>query len=193
MEDFFVFLKSHFTVNAACQEEFLTLSKIHIYPKSTMLLSPNQMQENIYFIRDGTMRLYTELDGIQQTTRLLGQSDFALSTLSFLENSVSTEYLQVCTMTSAVSIKISDCKELISRHPQCARLIEIFDLSYRHAIYEYHSFSQIESNYQRYKHFARKHPYLYKNVPAKYIENYLGLTNGSIPGFNRKMKKERFL
>ncbi len=97
--------------------ELEQLSEIEYYEKNQLILEQGRRCNKIWFLKSGMVRKYYIHDGKEITVWINTENQTFTSLQSYSQNIPSTEYLQACEDTVAISITRQNSEKLI-RFPQ---------------------------------------------------------------------------
>lgn len=131
---------------------------------------------NIYFIKEGSLRIYIAQAQEEQIIRFGYQNDLIVSLDSFLTEQPSDFYIQAIKKTSVKVISKRTFFEFITENED--------NLKLWNAILENLVLQQMErekdlliaSVNERYSRVLKRSPRLFQEIPHKYIANYLRMT-----------------
>jgi len=117
--------------------------------RNEILINSDEVCKGYYFVNDGCLRLFTyNIDG-NETTRFFGfKGGFCTALPSFIEQSLTQEYLQAISKSELLYISRSDFYQLVDTIPQFALVYrEILELGFINAqkrIYGFQGFNVLE-------------------------------------------------
>lgn len=162
------------------------IERIEIQAK-TILLSEGNVAKNIYFIKQGALRLWFNKDGKDITFQFFFEGKAVASIESFLNNSPSIFSIESIETTEVIAISKPNLELLLQRYPILKD--ELFHLlAARCQNYAQLFLSRIKDTPQeRYAELLKNHPEIIQRVPQHYIASYLGITPISLSRIrNRK-------
>jgi CRP-like cAMP-binding protein len=131
---------------------------------------------NLYFIKEGSLRIYVLDKNEEHTIRFGYQYNFIVSLDSFITEKPSDFYIQAIKKTTLKIIKKSTFEKLISSKKEFQNIWT--------TILEQIVLQQLErekdlltsSPIERYKRVLKRSPQLFQEIPNKYIADYLRMT-----------------
>ncbi|PCJ63612.1 MAG: Crp/Fnr family transcriptional regulator [Bacteroidetes bacterium] len=131
---------------------------------------------NLYFIKNGSLRIYVIHELEEHTIRFGYQNNFIVSLDSFITEEPSDFYIQAIKKTNLKIIKKKTFKDLISSHTELqniwTKILEQLILQQLEREKDILTSSPIE----RYKRVLKRSPQLFQEIPNKYIADYLRMT-----------------
>ena len=128
---------------------------------------------NLYFIEEGSLRIYHIDEYEEHTIRFGYQNNFIVSLDCFITEQPSDYYIQALKKTKLKVLKKSTFKQLINSEKELQNFWTL--------ILEQIVLQQLErekdiltsSSIERYKRVLKRSPQLFQEIPNKYIANYL--------------------
>lgn len=131
---------------------------------------------NLYFIKNGSLRIYVVNEYEEHTIRFGYQNNFIVSLDSFITEKPSDFYIQAIKKTNLKIITKKRFKDLINSNPELQNLwsniLEQLILQQLEREKDILTSSPIE----RYKRVLKRSPQLFQEIPNKYIADYLRMT-----------------
>ncbi len=131
---------------------------------------------NLYFIKNGSLRIYLIDEYEEHTIRFGYQNNFIVSLDSFITEKPSDFYIQAIKKTNLKVITKKTFKELINPNPEFqniwTKILEKLILQQLEREKDILTSSPIE----RYKRVFKRSPQLFQEIPNKYIADYLRMT-----------------
>jgi len=154
---------------------FVERLKPRVFKTGEMLVSPGQIQKDLYLITHGVQMSYIENDDNLHVIAFTYPPNFCAIPESFCFQKPSAYCLKAITETDAMAISYQALEKVFDLSPAVERLFRkmtervLCGLISRHV--DLHTLS-IE---QRYKTFCQRSAHLLQTVPHKYIASYLGI------------------
>lgn len=147
-----------------------------VLKRNEFLKVAGTLDTNIYFIEEGSLRIYIEQAQEEQIIRFGYQNDLIVALDSFLTDQPSDFYIQAIKKTAVKIISKKAFFEFIQESEE--------NLKLWNAILENLVLQQLErekdllnaSVSERYSRVLKRSPRLFQEVPHKYIANYLRMT-----------------
>lgn len=163
-------------------------SKIHIekYPKRTLLLSPGEVCDKLYFIENGLARMYYSVNSKDYTTDIVIDNEFLVDFASFVSQQPSNQYIELLEDCTIHYIQYNDLQELYIKYPIMERIGRL--------IAEYHYNSVSSHSYQlkfyttseRYQFLFDRKIEIIRRAPLGVIASYLGMSIENLSRIRRK-------
>lgn len=144
--------------------------------RNEFLKVKGNIDTNLYFIKNGSLRIYVEDENEDHTIRFGYQNNFLVSLDSFLTEKPSDFYIQALKKTKLKVITKKTFKNLIHSYPELKNSwTELLEQLILHQL-EREKDLLISSPTERYKRVLKRSPQLFQEVPNKYIADYLRMT-----------------
>lgn len=151
------------------------IERIKIQPKVT-LLKEGDVSKNIYFIKQGALRMWFNKDGKDITFQFFFEGRAVASIESFLNNTPSLFSIESIEQTEVIAINKKNFESILQLYPSLKD--EFFRLlSERFQNYTHLFLSRIkDSPQERYEELLKTQFEIIQRVPQYYIASYLGIT-----------------
>ncbi|WP_428224971.1 Crp/Fnr family transcriptional regulator [Flavobacterium sp.] len=153
--------------------------EVYIEPKN-ILLHEGAVSKSMYFIVNGAMRLYSNMNGKEITLQFFFENSFVASIESFLKETPSQFTIETIEACKVLKIEKELWKRILAENPQLKE--KHFDITTnRFMDYINHLLAFIQQKpEQRYFELLKNKPYILQRVPLQYIASYLGITTVSL-------------
>ncbi|HAF31224.1 MAG TPA: hypothetical protein DCG75_19465 [Bacteroidales bacterium] len=155
----------------AMQERIET---IHLN-KNDIFIHEGEIADRIAFTNKGYLRVYYNHEGEEITRDITPLHSFATALPSFVSQTPSFEIISAITECELIVIKRNDLEFLYSTFPKWERLgrriIEEMFVESQRRIYSFIT----ETAEIRYKRLLKQYPDMIRDVPLKYIADFLGI------------------
>ena len=181
------YLESHFTVSEEDWRYINLKLQLVEYNKNEVITEQGVIENNIYFIESGLLRLYYEGDNKDVTLNIGFPNTFLSSYSSFLTSSPSEFVLSSLTKSNLVAISKSDLEQIYMGTSCGNALGRLFSEQQ----FLYHSQRETAfmtlSPTQRYLDLFEHQPKLVKEIPLKYLASYIGITPQALSRIRAKI------
>jgi CRP-like cAMP-binding protein len=164
-------------------EELITEIKV---PSKTILVNEGDAIRNIYFVREGCLRLWFNNNGKDITYQFFFENQ---PVSGFLDDGTSMFYLEAVEPSSVIILKKNDFEFLLKKNPELKDEFLEYVLQ-RLANYSRLFLSRIKDSPQkRYNDLLKNNPGILRRVPQKHIASYLGITPVSLSRIRNRKEK----
>ncbi|MFD2903768.1 Crp/Fnr family transcriptional regulator [Sphingobacterium anhuiense] len=162
-------------------------SKITTFNKKAHLLEFNEINQSIYFILKGCVRIYYLNDeGEEHTSWLLTEGELAISVYSFYSQQKSFEAIEALENCVTLELPYPALFVLYQQHLE-------FNFIGRYLTEQYYIRSESKANSlrmlsakERYDELVLRKSHLLKRIPLGYIASYLGITQSTLSRIRSK-------
>jgi CRP-like cAMP-binding protein len=147
-----------------------------IFKRNEHILMAGDIDTNVYFIEEGSVRIYV-LDGEQEKNIRFGyRNNFIVALDSFINKQASSFYIQAIKKTKISVITNSQFKDYLSESPE--------QFSHWNNVMEDLLLQQIEREIDllttspkiRFQRVLKRSPQLFQEIPLRHIANYLRMS-----------------
>ena len=185
MQKLNAFLSQFPLPESVLQDMLQVWNKALLVAKGEFLIREGQKERHLYFINAGTLVIYYEKDGIEQTVGFGYADTLICSFPSFIRDQPSDYYIKALTDTSLIGINRNTFYDLMQQHSELESL-------WRQMLEEA-LLGRIEreldlltiSPKDRLKRILDRSPHLFQMIPLKYIASYLRMAPETL---SRNMK-----
>jgi CRP-like cAMP-binding protein len=155
-------------------------------PRKTVLLREGEISQQIFFVEQGALRLWSNNNGEDITLRFCFENEAASS---FLGNEPSIFTIESLEKSTLMVLKIEDFKMMLDEMPEYKDgFIKL--LTRRVSDYAKLFLSRItKSPEERYIDLMKNNPEILLRVPQHYIATYLGITPVSLSRIRNRVAK----
>lgn len=150
-------------------QAFEHTSKVKIYKKGEFLLQEGEVENNLYFIENGAVKIFYLSEYEEKIIRLGYNGSMLNSMSSFLNKSPSELYVEAIRQTKVKVLSravIEDIVEHSENYPQFLETVLVQQLDREVDLL-------IDSPAKRLERVLKRSPNLFQHVPLKYIASYL--------------------
>lgn len=185
MEPIIQNISRHVTLSEAEIALFLSKTKTQQYKAKTILLSPGQIADCVYFVNSGVLRSFNINDHIIEHVLHFACEGWWIGDMySYISGKPGNLFIEVLENSELVCISKENQQQLYAEIPKLERFFRILAenslVTHQERLMDNLSLSAEE----RFEKLYRKYPSLIQQVPQKHIASYIGVT----PEFFSKMK-----
>ena len=144
--------------------------------RNDFLVSPGQSNTNLYFVKEGSLRVFIE-DEIEEHTIRFGYKDSLITALdTFLTDKPTSFYIQAIKKSK---LKVISKEKYFSLMNSKIEYKEVWDKLLQSFVYQQMEREVDLITYSPQKRFERvfkRSPQLFQEIPQKYIASYLRMT-----------------
>ncbi|MEN7547765.1 Crp/Fnr family transcriptional regulator [Rapidithrix thailandica] len=160
------------------------------FSKQEILTSFDQVENYLYFISKGLVRVYYLLEGKEHGLDFCFENEFVTSYSSFLTRRPSRVQITTILPTEVLRIHYQQIHKMYDQSKTSERI----GRRIAEAMYVRKTQREIEllslSADQRYQNLLNKNPRLVQAIPIKYLASYLGILPESLSRIRRKLRNK---
>lgn len=168
-------IQSIVPLNVEEENAFLKILEVKKFNKKEYLLHEGQICNKITFINSGCMRLFYNMDGVENTVQFFFGNSWYTDYASFLTGKPTIENLQALENCEVVQLQKNDLYKLYDAMPIFDRVGRIYA---ENAYLSVSQLNQMKTNQEpekRYLNLLKQRPELVQKIPQHYIASYLGI------------------
>ncbi len=169
------------------EQAFLEILQIKQFKKKEFLLKEGQICNKISFINRGCMRLFYNIEGIENTIQFFFADSWYTDYASFLTTQTSVENLQALEASEVVQINKTELYELYNIYPVFDRVGRIMAENAFLSLSQINKMLTNEEPKQRYLNLLKQRPELVEKIPQHYIASYLGIQPESLSRIRKRI------
>lgn len=157
----------------------LVVLKTEHYRAHQVIVSQNQPETRLWYIRQGFARGYFYgSDGREHTTRFWRSGDLIFSATGFYPLP-SIRYIEITETSELFALTYEHLRQLALRFPEMIALIQHFLRQDSESELERLNLAVLPPR-KRYQAFRQSHPFVFRNIPLRFIASYLNITRESL-------------
>lgn len=156
------------------------------FPKNAYLVTEGKICRYIYFLEQGALRGFYNLEGKEVTHWFAFAPEFVTSFYSFITQKPAVESIQLLEGSILWAINKDNLTSLMSRFHEVERLVRIAYEGYYIRLEERFVNAQFKTATERYQHLLQQTPHLLERVSLGYIASYLGISQETLSRIRSK-------
>jgi len=158
------------------------------FPKGHILLRANRIEKNIYFIKKGIARAYSNKDNIEITFWFGKEGDTIISMKSYIANLKGYENIELLENCELYELKTVNLQQLFEEDIHIANFGRRFAEKELIKTEERLISRQVRTATERYKELLKDSPDIIQRVQLGHIASYLGITQVSLSRIRAEIK-----
>jgi CRP-like cAMP-binding protein len=180
MEQLLQHLKNFYHLSESAQQTLeVSFTKV-ILPKNEMLITEGKICRHLYFLEQGCLRGFYNLDDKEITHWFGFENDFVTSFHSFITQQPAVENIQLIEGCVLWSISKETLTGLFNQHHEIERLVRIAYEKYYIRLEERFVNAQFRTAMERYQDLLEQSPHIIDRIPLGYIAAYLGISQETL-------------
>lgn len=180
MDSFFKTVAQFTHLSADSKLGIASVLKRKEFPKGKVLVDPNIVSSDLYFVEKGLTRTYYLKDGKDVTDWFSAENTFAVSIISFITREPDRRTIELLEPSVLLSIKFDELENLCAIHHDIERmtrhLVSFGLVQLQQKFDDLH----FETALRRYQKLMATNPTLIRRVPLGMIASYLGMTQETL-------------
>lgn len=187
MEQLLNHIKNYYQLSAEAQQALHDCFEQVVLNKNDYLLNEGSICRHLYFVQQGALRGYYNLDGKEVTHWFGFEKDFVTSFHSFITLEPAVENIQLLEGSVLWSISKETLSNLYNEYHEIDRLVRIATEKYYIRLEERFVNSHFKTATERYEHLLEQQPHLLERVPLGHIASYLGISQETLSRIRSKL------
>jgi CRP/FNR family transcriptional regulator, anaerobic regulatory protein len=180
-------IKSLVTLNNEEQRAFSQILEVKAYKKKEFLLKEGQICNRVSFINSGCMRLFYNIEGVENTVQFFFGDSWHTDYSSFLTGQPTIENMQALESCEIVQFKKEDIYKLYDQFPIFDRVGRIMAENAFLSLSVLNKMLTNEEPQQRYLNLMKQRPEVVEKIPQHYIASYLGVKPESLSRIRKRI------
>ena len=180
-------IQSIVPLNKVEEEAFLSILDIKKYKKKEFLLQDGQICNKVSFINSGCMRLFYNVDGVENTIQFFFANSWYTDYTSFLTGQPTIENMQALEACEVVQFRKADLYKLYDIYPVFDRVGRVMAENAFLSLSKLNKMLTNEEPEQRYLNLLQQRPELVERIPQHYIASYLGIKPESLSRIRKRI------
>ncbi|MDR6341919.1 CRP-like cAMP-binding protein [Filimonas zeae] len=180
MDQLFAHLKNFYHLSREAQIALQECFQQITLPRNEFLIREGKTCRHMFFLEQGCLRGYYNLDGKEITHWFGFENDFITSFHSFITHQPAVESIQLMEAGTLWAISKEALTGLYDRHHEIERLVRIVYEKYYIRLEERYVNAQFKTATERYEELLQQSPHIIERVPLGYIASYLGISQETL-------------
>lgn len=180
-------IKSFVPLNKVEEEAFANILEATQFKKKDFLLKEGQICNKVSFINSGCIRLFYNVDGIENTVQFFFANSWYTDYASFLTGQSSIENMQALEDCELVQFKKEDLYKLFNLYPIFDRVGRVMAENAFLSLSQLNKMLTNEEPTERYLNLLKQRPDVVEKIPQHYIASYLGIKPESLSRIRKRI------
>lgn len=180
MEQLFSHLRKYHPLGAEAQTAIQNCFSQVILSKNEFLLTEGKICRHLYFMEQGALRGFYNLDGKEITYWFAFEGDFVTSFHSFTTQQPAVENIQLLEGSVLWAISKETLMDLFNQFHEIERLVRIAYERYYVRLEERFVNAQFRTAAERYEQLIQQTPHIIERIPLGQIASYLGISQETL-------------
>jgi CRP-like cAMP-binding protein len=180
MEQLLAHLKQYYQLSEEAQQVLPDYFTKLILPRNELLITQGKVCKHLYFLEQGCLRGFYNLDDKEITHWFGFENDFVTSFHSFITQEPAVENIQLVEGCVLWAISKESLWQLFSQYHEIERLVRIVYEKYYIRLEERFVNAQFRTATERYQGLLEQAPHIIDRVSLGYIASYLGISQETL-------------
>jgi CRP-like cAMP-binding protein len=180
VEQLFSHIKNYYQLSPEAISTLEDCFQQVVLSKNEFLLTEGKICRHLYFLQQGALRGFYQLEGKEITYWFGFENDFVTSFHSFISGEPAVENIQLLEGSILWSISREKLMELLNRFHEIERLLRIAYEKYYVRLEERFINSQFKTAAARYEQLLQQSPHILDPVPLGQVASYLGISQETL-------------
>jgi CRP-like cAMP-binding protein len=180
VQQLFNHIKTYYQLSADAQSALSGCFKQVTLAKGEYLLTEGKVCKQLYFLEQGALRGFYNLEGKEITYWFGFENDFVTSFHSFITQKPSVENIQLLEGSILWSISKETLSDLFNQFHEIETLVRIAYEKYYIQLEERFINAQFKTAAELYENLVKQTPHILERVPLGQIASYLGISQETL-------------
>jgi CRP-like cAMP-binding protein len=187
MEQLLNHIKNYSPLSTAAQEALQEGFEEIVLSKNEFLLTEGKICRHLYFLQQGALRGFYNLDGKEITYWFGFENDFVTSFHSYITGQPAVENIQLLEGSILWAISKVKLTRLFNQFQEIERLVRIVQEKYYIRLEERFVNAQFNTATERYELLLHQSPHILERVPLGPVASYLGISQETLSRIRSKI------
>ena len=184
-------IKSIVAINESEENAFLNILSTKQFKKKDFLLQEGKICSSVSFLNYGCMRLFYNVDGVENTTQFFFGNSWYTDYASFLTGNTTIENMQALEPCEIIQFKKEDLYKLFARFPVFEKVGRVMAENAFLSLSRLNQMLTNEEPQQRYLNLLQQRPDVVERIPQHYIASYLGVKPESLSRIRKRILDQK--
>ena len=184
-------IKSIVALNEDEERAFANILTTKQFKKKEFLLQEGKICSNVSFVNNGCMRLFYNVDGVENTIQFFFGDSWYTDYASFLTGQPTIENMQALEPCEVVQFKKDDLYKLFNQFPVFEKVGRVMAENAFLSLSQLNQMLTNEEPQQRYLNLMKQRPDVVERIPQHYIASYLGVKPESLSRIRKRISSSK--
>lgn len=180
-------IQSIVPLNKVEEDAFAGILEVKQFKKKEFLLQEGKICNKISFINSGCMRLFYNVNGVENTVQFFFANSWHTDYASFLTGQPTIENMQALEPCEVAQFRKTDLYKLYNLYPVFDRVGRVMAENAFLSLSKLNKMLTNEEPEQRYLNLLQQRPELVERIPQHYIASYLGIQPESLSRIRKRI------
>ncbi len=174
-------------LNTEEEQAFSQILEVKTLKKKQFLLQEGEICSKVSFINNGCLRLFYNVEGVENTIQFFFQNSWYTDYASFLTSKPTFENMQALETCEIVQFKKENLYKLFNQYPIFDRVGRIMAENAFLSLSQLNRMLVNETPEERYLNLFERRPQIVEKIPQHYIASYLGIKPESLSRIRKRI------
>ena len=184
-------IKSIVALNEDEERAFANILTTKQFKKKEFLLQEGKICSNVSFVNSGCMRLFYNVEGVENTIQFFFGDSWYTDYASFLTGQPTIENMQALEPCEVVQFKKEDLYKLFNQFPIFEKVGRVLAENAFLSLSRLNQMLTNEEPQQRYLNLMKQRPDVVERIPPHYIASYLGVKPESLSRIRKRISSSK--
>ena len=184
-------IKSIVALNEDEERAFANILTTKQFKKKEFLLQEGKICSNVSFVNSGCMRLFYNVEGVENTIQFFFGDSWYTDYASFLTGQPTIENMQALEPCEVVQFKKDDLYKLFNQFPVFEKVGRVMAENAFLSLSRLNQMLTNEEPQQRYLNLMKQRPDVVERIPQHYIASYLGVKPESLSRIRKRISSSK--
>ncbi len=184
-------IKSIVVLNEDEEKAFINILRIRQFKKKEFLMQEGEVCSNVSFVNNGCLRLFYNVEGVENTTQFFFGNSWYTDYASFLTEQPTIENMQALEPCEVVQFKKDDLYKLFNQFPVFEKVGRVMAENAFLSLSRLNQMLTNEEPQQRYLSLMKQRPDVVEKIPQHYIASYLGVKPESLSRIRKRISSSK--
>jgi CRP-like cAMP-binding protein len=180
MTALFECINQYHPISEAAKTDLSAVLKKITFPKNKLLSKEGGVCNDLYFLEQGCLRKFYNLDGKEITYWFGFENNFVTSFYSFISRKPGIENIQLQEDSTLWAINHEALHQLFDKHQDIERMVRVIYEQYYIRLEERIMAMQFKTAKERYENLIFNTPHILKRISLGHIASYLGISQETL-------------
>jgi CRP/FNR family transcriptional regulator, anaerobic regulatory protein len=180
-------ISSFVSLDKETEVAFTNICELKLFKKKEFLLQEGKICDKISFINSGCMRLFYNVEGIENTIQFFFADSWYTDYASFLTGQSTVENMQALEDSEVVQVRKTELYKLYNLYPALDRVGRVMAENAFLSLSQLNKMLTNEEPQERYLNLLKQRPELVEKIPQHYIASYLGIKPESLSRIRKRI------
>ncbi len=178
-------------LNSEEVRHFIDKIELKTFPKKHLLLREGEICKHAYFINQGCLRYFYNVNGQENTGQFFFENSWYADYESFLLNTPSKQNIETLEKSEVVFLSKSELQKLFVEIPKFEKFGRLMAENAFLGLRNRNEMLTNQTAEERYLNLMRERPKVFERVPQHYIASYLGIKPPSLSRIRKRLLDNR--